>query len=134
LLPSSVLRERLPQLQHDAFVYEPRVGTVDNFRVIVIDDDTRIMATVVYDGDFKPYVDDILRSAGPWLDEIFTDVVDGYPGTADRSAAAAFVLANAYTADITAVPGRCAQIVRHQLQLSAVLDRARRGCRRRHRQ
>ena len=32
-------------------MYEQRVGTVDNFRIIMIDDDTRVLATVVYDGD-----------------------------------------------------------------------------------
>lgn len=95
-----LLRERLPKLQQEAFVYEPRVGTVDNFRIVVIDDDTRLIATVVYDGDFKPYVDDILHFAGPWLDDIFTDVVAGYPGADNPQAAAEFVLANAYPASI----------------------------------
>lgn len=102
LLPggADVLRSRLPQLQDESFVFEPQVGTVDNFRIIVIDDDTRVMATVVYDGDFQPYVADILKFAGPWLDRIFDGVVDGYPGAANPEAAAKFVLDNAYTATI----------------------------------
>ena len=102
LLPggAAALRKRLPQLQDEAFVFEPRVGTVDNFRIIIIDDDTRLIATVVYDGDFQPYVADILKFAGPWLDRIFDGVVDGYPGAGDPAGAAPFVLANAYTAGI----------------------------------
>lgn len=102
LLPggAETLRARLPQLQHEAFVFEPQVGTVDNFRIIVIDDDTRVIATVVYDGDFQPYVADILTFAGPWLDRIFDGVVEGYPGAADAAGAAKFVLDNAYTASI----------------------------------
>src|SRR5215468_3123896 len=40
--------------------------------------------TIVYDGDFKPYVEDILREASPWLDQIFLGVWDGFKGTKDR--------------------------------------------------
>ena len=34
--------------------------------------------------DFKPYIEDILREAGPWLDQIFLGVWDGFRGTKDR--------------------------------------------------
>ena len=34
--------------------------------------------------DFKPYIEDILREAGPWLDQIFLGVWDGFKGTKDR--------------------------------------------------
>jgi hypothetical protein len=37
-----------------------------------------------YDGDFKPYIEDILREAGPWLDQIFLGVWDGFRGTKDQ--------------------------------------------------
>ena len=94
------LRAHLAKLQADAFVYEPRVGTVDNFRIVLINDDTQLLATVVYDGDFVPYVQDILRFAGPWLDRILDGVVADYPGTADTAAAATWVVDRAYGASI----------------------------------
>ena len=51
---------------------------------MLIDNDTRILFTIVYDGDFKPYVEDILKEAAPWLDQIFLGVWDGFKGTKDR--------------------------------------------------
>ncbi|GHP00112.1 hypothetical protein KSF_101590 [Reticulibacter mediterranei] len=36
---------------------------------------------VGYDGDLKPYLVDIFSKAGPWFDEMFSDVLDGYPGS-----------------------------------------------------
>jgi hypothetical protein len=62
-----LFRERLPQIQAEAGYWETRVGTVQELRVTLIDNDTRILFTIVYDGDFKPYVEDFLREAGPWL-------------------------------------------------------------------
>jgi hypothetical protein len=52
--------------------------------VTLIDNDTRILFTIVFDGDFKPYLEDILREASPWLDQIFLGVWDGFRGTKDR--------------------------------------------------
>jgi hypothetical protein len=82
---AKLFRERLPQIQAEAGYWEgSRVGTVHDFRVTLIDNDTRILFTIVYDGDFKPYVEDILREASPWLDQIFLGVWDGFKGTKDR--------------------------------------------------
>jgi hypothetical protein len=81
---AKLFRERLPQIQAEAGYWEGRVGTVHDFRVTLIDNDTRILFTIVYDGDFKPYIEDILREAGPWLDQIFLGVWDGFRGTKDR--------------------------------------------------
>jgi hypothetical protein len=61
-----------------------RVGTLHDFRVALIDNDTRILFTIVYDGDFKPYIEDTIREAGPWLDQIFLGVWDGFRGSKDR--------------------------------------------------
>lgn len=94
------LRANLAELQADAFVYEPRVGTVDNFRVVLINDDTQLLATVVYDGDFLPYVADILTFAGPWLDRILDGVVADYPGAADHEKASRWVLERSFPASI----------------------------------
>jgi hypothetical protein len=49
--------------------------------VALIDNDTRILFTIVYDGDFKPYIEDTIREAGPWLDQIFLGVWDGFRGS-----------------------------------------------------
>jgi hypothetical protein len=81
---AKLFRERLPQIQAEAAYWEQRVGTPHDFRVTLIDNDTRILFTIVYDGDFKPYVEDILREAHPWLDLIFHGVWDGFKGTQDR--------------------------------------------------
>ena len=80
---AKLFRERLPQIQAEAAYWESRVGTVHDFRVMLIDNDTRILFTIVYDGDFKPYFQDILREAAPWLDQIFLGVWDGFRGTQD---------------------------------------------------
>jgi hypothetical protein len=79
-----IFRERLPQFQAEAAYWEKRIGTVVDFRVALIDNDTRILFTIVFDGDFKPYIADILREASPWLDQIFLGVWDGFKGTNDR--------------------------------------------------
>lgn len=94
-----LFKQRLPELQDLAFVYEPRVGTVDNFRAVLIDNETRLLVTIVYDGDFKPYVVDIIDNAAPWLDKIFTDIVEGYPGSASP-AAPKWVIDSSYTSSI----------------------------------
>lgn len=82
---AKLFRERLPQIQAEAGYWETRVGTVQDLRVTLIDSDTRILFTIVYDGDFKPYVEDFLREAGPWLDQIFLGVWDGFRGHKDRA-------------------------------------------------
>ena len=94
-----LFRERLPQIQAEAGYWETRVGTVQELRVTLIDNDTRILFTIVYDGDFKPYVEDFLREAGPWLDQIFLGVWDGFKGHDDR-ASVNELLAFAFEADL----------------------------------
>ena len=81
---AKLFRERLPQIQAEAGYWETRVGTVQDFRVTLIDNDTRILFTIVYDGNFKIYIEDILREASPWLDKIFLGVWDGFRGTHDH--------------------------------------------------
>src|SRR5215468_7668329 len=89
---AKLFRQRLPQIQAEAGYWEgSRVGTVHDFRVTLIDNDTRILFTIVYDGDFKPYVEDILREASPWLDQIFLGVWDGFKGTKDRKSVEEFL-------------------------------------------
>ena len=96
---AKLFRERLPQIQAEAGYWETRVGTVEELRVTLIDNDTRILFTIVYDGDFKPYVEDFLTQAGPWLDQIFLGVWDGFRGHKDR-ASVNELLAFAFEADL----------------------------------
>src|SRR5215831_17030328 len=96
---AKLFRERLPQIQAEAGYWETRVGTVQDLRVTLIDSDTRILFTIVYDGDFKPYVEDFLREAGPWLDQIFLGVWDGFKGTKDRKSVEE-LLNTAFEADV----------------------------------
>jgi len=77
---AKLFRERLPQFQAEAGYWESRVGTVQEFRGFLFDNDTRYMLTVVYDGDFKPYLADIASQAHPWLDAMATGVLEDYPG------------------------------------------------------
>ena len=55
-----MFRERLPQIQVEAGYWETRVGMVHDFRVTLIDKDAGFLFTIVYDGDFKAYIEDIL--------------------------------------------------------------------------
>jgi hypothetical protein len=80
-----IFRERLPQFQAEAAYWESRIGTVHDFRVFLFDNDTRILFTIVYDGDFRPYVADLIREVTPWLDHIFGGVWDGYKSMSDPS-------------------------------------------------
>src|ERR1700691_2040643 len=80
-----IFRERLPQFQAEAAYWENRIGTVHDFRVFLFDNDTRILFTIVFDGDFKPYVEDLIKEVTPWLDQIFGGVWEGYKGMNDTS-------------------------------------------------
>src|SRR5262249_27176394 len=96
---AKLFRERRPQIQAEAAYWETRVGTVHDFRVALFDNDTRILFTIVYDGDFKPYIEDVLREAGPWLDQIFHGVWDGFRGTKDRKSVEE-ILGSAFECDM----------------------------------
>ena len=95
-----LFRERLPQIQAEAAYWETRVGTVQDFRAMLIDNDTRILVTIIYDGDFKQYVDDVLRDAAPWLDQVFYGVWDNFKGTKDRKSVEEEILSAATEAEV----------------------------------
>jgi hypothetical protein len=79
-----IFRERLPQFQAEAAYLKNRIVTVHDFRFFLFDNDTRIMFTIVYDGDFIAYVEDLIKEVTPWLDQIFGGVWEGYKGMKDR--------------------------------------------------
>jgi hypothetical protein len=98
---AKLFRERLPQIQAEAAYWEgSRVGTLHDFRTALIDNDTRILVTIVYDGDFKPYLEDVLREASPWLDQIFLGVWDGFRGTKDRKSVEELIGGSAFECDV----------------------------------
>jgi len=80
---AQLFRERLPQVQAEGAYWEKQVGTVHDFRVFLFDNDTRIFFTIMFDGDFKPYIEDLINKATPWLDQIFVGVWDGFKGMRD---------------------------------------------------
>src|SRR5262245_3098332 len=75
-----IFRERLPQFHAEAAYWDKRVATPDDFRVFLFDNYTRILFTIVFDCEFKPYDEDLIREATPWLDQIFGGVWEGYKG------------------------------------------------------
>ena len=100
-----------------------RVGTVQDFRATLIDNDTRMLVTIVYDGDFKPYLEDVLREAGPWLDQIF-GVWDGFRGTKDRKSVEELVANTHFECDVfyTANPDVTARDVAKMKRLSGAVS------------
>jgi len=98
---AKLFRERVPQINAEAAYWEGRVGTLHDFRAALIDNDTRMLVTIVYDGDFKPYLDDVLREAGPWLEQIF-GVWEGFPpkGVKDRKSVDEFVANILFECDV----------------------------------
>lgn len=83
----SVFRERAKKAQIEAPYWEGRLGTVHDLRVCLINDDQQLVFAATYSDEFMPYVQDVIRFAGPWIDYIFTDVAEGYPGvkSADKT-------------------------------------------------
>jgi hypothetical protein len=73
-------RQNATKYNNDAFYYEGLVGTVHDFRVNFFNKDTQAVLAVTFDGDFKPYIQDIFANAPDWFDEMFTGVLEGYPG------------------------------------------------------
>lgn len=122
---AELFRKRLAQFQAEAGYWEERVGTVQDFRGFLFDNDTRFLLTVVYDGDFKPYLDDIATQAGPWLDSMGPGVFEGYPGSIGDPRAGAWVVSLFHSAEFfySANPDVTARDVKKMKQLSdAVRD------------
>jgi hypothetical protein len=58
-----------------------------------------MLVTLVYDGDFKPYLEDVLREAGPWLDQVF-GAFEGFRGTKDRKSVEELVANTHFECDV----------------------------------
>src|SRR5216684_4447499 len=76
-------RQRLATSQARAGYYEGQLGTVHDLRIVLFYNDTRLLFAATYDSDFQPYLADVIAKAAPWLDEMFLDILEGYPGAND---------------------------------------------------
>lgn len=101
IIPGTVdlLRRRIGQFQAESRYFEARIGTVHELRVVVINNDTQAIVTVTYDGDFKPYLVDILREGGPWFDSLFEGIWEGY-GKSSEPATQQLILGSIVTAEM----------------------------------
>jgi hypothetical protein len=78
LKPGGAKRLREQVLPHASTEITDKVGTLHDARVVIIDDDTRLMFASVFDGDWDQYIDDFAAVASN-LDALFQDT-EGYPG------------------------------------------------------
>lgn len=76
---AEIFRERSHKIQVEAAYWEGRLGTVHDLRVALIGE-THILFAATYSDDFKPYVLDVIKFATPWINHMFVDVADGFPG------------------------------------------------------
>ena len=95
---AKLFRERIERFQAEAGYWEMRVGTVHDFRVLLFDNDTRILVSAVYDGDFLTYLDDVLEQAGTWFDFLMPGVLEGYTKATDQGTRE-LIGRHAYTAE-----------------------------------
>ena len=56
-----------------------RIGTVHDLRMVLIDNDTRVIFASTYDGDWDSYMTDFATIMPDELDYVFSDFA-GYPG------------------------------------------------------
>jgi hypothetical protein len=71
------LREQvLPNIDTSAAV---RLGTLHNARVVIFENDTRLMLATTFDGSWDNYIDDFGGDFSTNLDALFQDA-EGYPG------------------------------------------------------
>lgn len=95
---AELFRQRIAEFQAQAGYWETHVATVHDFRVLMFDNGTRILISAIYDGDFVPYLADVINQAGPWFDFLMPGVWEGYTGAADQ-ATRELIERQAYTAD-----------------------------------
>ena len=73
-------RKNVAKYQAESGYYEFTLGTVHDLRIVFFNNDTQVLFAATYEGDFKPYVEGVLRVASTWLDEMFVDVLEGFAG------------------------------------------------------
>jgi len=58
------------------------MGNLHDLRIVIFDNDTRLLFATVFHGDWDSYIDDFATKMPDLLDMLFADV-DGYPGIHD---------------------------------------------------
>lgn len=96
---AKVFHERIKQAQVEANYWEGKLMTVHDLRVALINDGKQILFAATYSDEFKPYVEDVIKFATPWIDHMFLDVAEGYPGLRDP-AAIAYIMKYQVQADL----------------------------------
>jgi hypothetical protein len=76
--------ERMRKLMPDGFTGQrqkntDRIGTVHDLRFVIFDNDTRVIFTSTFDGDWDPYLDDFATIIPDEIDLLFHEL-EGYPG------------------------------------------------------
>ncbi|WP_254527564.1 MULTISPECIES: hypothetical protein [unclassified Sphingobacterium] len=61
-----------------------RVGTLHDLRIVLLDNDSKILFCTAYDGDWDAYIDDFATKIPELMDIIFGNV-EGWPGIKDPS-------------------------------------------------
>jgi hypothetical protein len=120
---ADLFRERAVKAQYEAGFWEGEVATVHDLRVALVNDDQQILFAATYSDDFKPYVADVIKFAGPWIDHMFTGVADGYPGLSSPDAVA-YILKYQVQANVwyASNPDASVRDVSKSLRLAAVFD------------
>ena len=85
---ADLFRSRHNKLQTEAAYWESKLGTVQNVRIMLVNNDSQILFAASYSDDFKPYVLDVIKFAQPWIDHMFVGVAEGFPGLASPEAVA----------------------------------------------
>ena len=85
---AEIFRQRAIKAQIEAGYWEGKLGTVHDLRVCLINDGTQIVFAATYSDEFKPYLIDVIKFASPWIDHMFKDVAEGYPGLSAPEAVA----------------------------------------------
>jgi len=58
------------------------IDTIHTARVVIFDNDNRMMMITEFDGTWEQYMEDFATKMGPLLDAVFA-YAEGYPGAAD---------------------------------------------------
>src|SRR5699024_8564245 len=61
-----------------------RVGTLHDLRIVLIENETKILFCTAYDGDWDAYIDDFATKIPELMDIIFSNI-KGWPGIKDPS-------------------------------------------------
>ena len=69
----------LLQLLEGNFQGADKVGSVHDMRFVFLDNDTKLLFTTAYDGDWDPYIDDFATKIPDYMDLLFSNF-EGWPG------------------------------------------------------